>query len=556
MPDKRQFTFISVLTLCLITAALLLVACSGREHTHIYEARETIAATCETEGETVQVCSECCKVSAEPTVIKPLGHLWSDGEINVDATCEEDGLMTYMCTRTGCGKDKTEKIKNLGHDWQEETVLEPATCEKAGRSSADCSRCDAKTDEHVIPALEHKWDGGRITTAPDCERQGEKLYTCTRENCTKTKTETLNMLGHSWGAWQTENAATCTEKGLEKRVCTRAACNEFQTRNTDALGHSWSLDYIIDKEPTYEQEGLKSKHCTNSGCSEKSDSQTISKLEVKYTVTVKDPCGDVYYGVATVTFEVDGKTVAQTAMPNSGTAEASLNSPVCKVKISELTAGYYVPQEEYELSADRPNLTVCLGATMLTGSSTGNYVVGSIIYDFSIDYYASADSEKQTILLSDILKVKKGILLNFYFKGCQPCVNEMPSLVSVAKTFDSDIQVLMVNEGIRNTSDDDVKFFQNAYAQDSPLWFLTIARSRWLYNYFGKLIGGFPTTILIDCNGQVVYAHTSTMNTTGFTSIINTYIINRYYKLHSAEKSMLEVNYYEAILPPKKFRLA
>ena len=141
MPDKRQFTSISVLTLCLLTAALLLVACSGREHTHTYEARETIAATCETEGEAVQVCSECGKVSAEPTVIKPLGHLWSDGEITVDATCEEDGLMTYTCTRTGCGKDKTEKVKKLGHDWQEETVLEPATCEKAGISSADCSRC-------------------------------------------------------------------------------------------------------------------------------------------------------------------------------------------------------------------------------------------------------------------------------------------------------------------------------------------------------------------------------------------------------------------------------
>ena len=134
----------------------------------------------------------------------------------------------------------------------------------------------------------------------------------------------------------------------------------------------------------------------------------------------------------------------------------------------------------------------------------------------------------------------------------------MPSLISVANTFIDDIQVIMVNECIRNSSDFEVTYFQRLYAKDSPLWFVTIAKSRSLYYYFynGGLIKGFPTSILIDCNGQVVFARSSQMNVTSFSSAIDTYIITRYNKLHpSAETSKITFERYEVLLPSRKYEI-
>ena len=557
MSKRLHIALILALALCLTATALAFVACSQTSHTHTFGQWIVVTpAACSKEGARTRSCSECGEVESEP--IAALGHVWDDGVVTVEPTCEDEGKMIYTCIREGCGGIRTVKIDALGHDWQQETELKAATCTEKGAQVAVCARCNARENEQPIPELGHLWDNGQVLQTRDCENDGKTLYTCTRENCAETDIKTQSAFGHAWGSWQTVTAANCTAKGSEKRTCSRATCNKSETRATNALGHLWG-NVIVDKYPTFDETGEQSRHCTRNGCNERDGIQTIPKLDastpIEYTVKITDPCGDAYKGVATLEFVADGLDTKTIEMTAGGVTKITLGAANYQVKISNLTEGYFVNEAFYNLFASEPQLTVCLGASLINGSSTGaKYGIGSIMYDYLIMYYDKPDGELITSNLSTILKDKKGILLNFYFKGCMPCANEMPALVTVSNTFKDDIQILMVNDTAHGNSDDDVKYFHRTYGKDSSLWFLSIARSRFLYNYLynGGLIGGFPTSIFIDCNGQVVYAHGSAMSVSGFTSAINTYILDRYDKCHK-DTATTDVNVanheYEALLP-------
>lgn len=103
----------------------------------------------------------------------------------VVATCTKAGVMAhYKCANEACGKlfDKNTDDK------QEVTLASLA-----------------------IEALGHEWNDGKITTAATCTTDGVKTFTCTREGCGETKTETIPALGHNYGT-----DGKCTLCGAEK----------------------------------------------------------------------------------------------------------------------------------------------------------------------------------------------------------------------------------------------------------------------------------------------------------------------------------------------------
>ena len=132
-----------------------------------------------------------------------------------------------------------------------------------------CTR-DGATKTETIPALGHKWDDGKITTAPTCETEGEKTYKCTNDGCAETKTEAVAALGHEWDNGTVTTPATCTTEGVLTYICKRDA-SHTKTEAIPALGHKWD-DGTITTAPTCETEGKKTFKCTNDGC-------TVTKTE-------------------------------------------------------------------------------------------------------------------------------------------------------------------------------------------------------------------------------------------------------------------------------------
>ena len=117
---------------------------------------------------------------------KDLGaHVWNDGVVTTPATETTEGVKTYTCTV--CGNTKTATIGTLDHvhtfdterwDYDTENHWHPATCAHA----------DEKKD-----LAAHNWNEGVITKPADYGVEGEKKFTCTV--CEYSKTEEIPALG-------------------------------------------------------------------------------------------------------------------------------------------------------------------------------------------------------------------------------------------------------------------------------------------------------------------------------------------------------------------------
>ncbi|WP_294571232.1 CAP domain-containing protein [uncultured Subdoligranulum sp.] len=290
------------------------------------EWQTTKEPTCTEAGEQTRTCTRCGETETQP--VAALGHTWDEGVVTTEATCTAEGVMTYTCTV--CHATETRPIPMKPHT--PETVPgKAATCTETGLTEGSkCSVCGTViTAQQEIPALGHAWDEGVVTKAPTCTEAGEKTFTCS--HCQETKTETvealghtpevipgkeptctetgltegskcsvcgtilteqtvIDALGHEWGEWQTTKEATCTETGEQMRTCIR--CGETETQPIQATGHRyatvWSYDsathwhaceicgdredeaahswkWVVDQEPTATRPGSQHQECTVCG---------------------------------------------------------------------------------------------------------------------------------------------------------------------------------------------------------------------------------------------------------------------------------------------------
>lgn len=116
--------------------------------------------------------------------------------------------------------DKPEKPEKPQHvhtfgDWQ---VKKPATCEKTGLEERFCTDTDCNKKEiRKIPALGHDLKE-TVITEPTCGTAGSKEITCSR--CDFKDTKEIPATGnHAYGDWVIVKETTCTEEGLRTQTC-------------------------------------------------------------------------------------------------------------------------------------------------------------------------------------------------------------------------------------------------------------------------------------------------------------------------------------------------
>ena len=117
-------------------------------------------------------------------------HTYSQNEV-ISSTCTEGGYISYSCP---CGDTYTDPTPAIGHtEVTDEAVA--ATCTADGKTEGKhCSVCNTVIKaQETVKATGHKWDDGVITRKPTATAEGEKTYTCTV--CDKTKTEAIVATG-------------------------------------------------------------------------------------------------------------------------------------------------------------------------------------------------------------------------------------------------------------------------------------------------------------------------------------------------------------------------
>ena len=176
------------------------------------------------------------------------------------AECEVQARRIWKCEN--CGQEYTEYTGNpMGHRWSELDLEGEPTCTDSAYETRVCSWC-GKVEERRVPALGHAWDSGRVTKAATCSKEGEKIVTCRR--CGAKKTETIPKTRHTPVTLR-GRAATCTQTGLtEGRKCSVCGVVIKRQETIPALGHKWD-EGLVTRVPTDTEDGEMTYTCDRCG---------------------------------------------------------------------------------------------------------------------------------------------------------------------------------------------------------------------------------------------------------------------------------------------------
>ena len=157
--------------------------------------------------------------------------------------------------------------------------------------------------DFTVPCTEHKWDEGKVTTEPTCEKEGIKTYTC--KNCQTTKTESIKALDHDYSKeWTIDQEATCQQEGSKSHHCTRCDSKKDVT-SISKKEHEWD-NGIVTKEATNKETGIKTYKCKN--CSE-TKTEIIPVKKDESNVDSEAPVIDVSSIKLSTTSATKGDTV-------------------------------------------------------------------------------------------------------------------------------------------------------------------------------------------------------------------------------------------------------
>ena len=213
--------------------------------------------------------------------------------------------------------------------------------------------------------------------------------------------------------------------------------------------------------------------------------------KTEYTVSIKTIGGRPIPGITFHIFEGED-LIDYGQTDENGIGVVSLKpSNGYSVKLSTFSLDGYTVEDKYDFVGTTANI-VLTSFVIADSDLTGvQYKVGDIIRDFSV-----MTSDGTTFTLSEALKTKKAVLINFWYSTCGPCVNEFPFMQSAYEKYSDDIEVIALNN-YSGDSENAVKEFKASMGLTFP-----VAKD---YSRLGSAfsLAGYPTSILVDRYGTI-----------------------------------------------------
>ncbi len=126
--------------------------------------------------------------------------------------------------------------------------------------------------------------------------------------------------------------------------------------------------------------------------------------------------------------------------------------------------------------------------TSLSGVS---YKAGDIMRDFTV-----TTTDGETFTLSEVLKTKKAVLINFWFSTCGPCASEFPYMNSAYEQFKDDIEIIALNHYGADT-EETIRAYKETYELTFP-----VAKDNTSLGIAFN-VTAYPTSILVDRYGMI-----------------------------------------------------
>lgn len=210
-----------------------------------------------------------------------------------------------------------------------------------------------------------------------------------------------------------------------------------------------------------------------------------------YTVNIKSNGGmplsdlDVYiYADDTL-----GDIVDYTKTNDNGTATFNLDkNSNYAIVISPVPKGY-LAEKSYKFDGTKKDIVISSSLFTDADISSATLELGDVMYDFTV-----MKPDGTEIKLSEVLKTKKLVVLNFWYTTCSWCLEEFPLMQELYKDYSDDIEIIALNPMEDNNA---VDSFQKQYGYTFPM---AACPASWA-NTFS--VQGYPTSIFIDRYGVI-----------------------------------------------------
>ena len=272
---------------------------------------------------------------------------------------------------------------------------------------------------------------------------------------------------------------------------------------------------------------------TVAGCSDKGNTPASSSSSVDespetneyvYRVTLQNETGFAFRGVSVSLFDGEKKIATRNtnSLGNANfTAEDVAEVGEYSIVIDKMPVGYtFAGEDEFT--------TVALSntSTLIQIKPTGviadkmpagtRYDFGEVMYDFSLTL-----SDGTQFTLSEELKTKDVVLINFWATWCSPCKMEFPAMHNAATLYTEDVTVLALSTTDNNQA---VSNFQKT--NQFTNFKMGVAPTD-LMNAFS--VSGIPHSIMVDRYGVVSFNHVGSMTATSdFTTRFDTFKVDDY----------------------------
>ncbi len=217
----------------------------------------------------------------------------------------------------------------------------------------------------------------------------------------------------------------------------------------------------------------------------------VTGSPITYTVTVKSAGGMPLSAIEVFAYDAvnqsDMKAFAQTDAEGKATLSLPQGGDYV-VKLGSVPNGYDV-EDSYTFSGTACNIK--LTSALITGSSLAETTLklGDVMYDFTV-----TTTDGQTFTLSEVLKEKEVVLLNFFFTTCGPCANEFPYMDQAYQMYQDKAAVIALDP-LEDSST--VAVYKASMGLSFPM---AACPASWA-NTFG--ISGYPTSVLVDRYGVI-----------------------------------------------------
>lgn len=235
---------------------------------------------------------------------------------------------------------------------------------------------------------------------------------------------------------------------------------------------------------------------------------------VDYTASIKTAGGMPMEGISVEVYTDEALTNLQGFGQTDAEGNAKISLPEggeYYINLSGVPKGYAL-EKHYSFNGTSASIT--LSSSLVQGANLGETTLklGDVMYDFTV-----TTPDGTAITLSEMLKEKDMVLLNFWYTSCSWCVTEFPFMDTAYQMYQDDVGIIALDP--LGESDEAIAAFPAS--QGLSLSFpLASCPTTWA-NTFG--ISGYPTSVIVDRYGVIVMIEAGAITSLRpFTSLFET----------------------------------